>query len=52
MYKIFEDALSVINLNVPELHEDREAAEGIYESMQKVMEMIGKDIDEGKYDHF
>jgi anti-sigma28 factor (negative regulator of flagellin synthesis) len=52
MYKIFEDALTTINMNIPELHEDRDAAVEIYKTMMRVMEMIKNDIDEGKYDHY
>ncbi len=52
MYKIFEDSLTTINMNIPELHEDRDAAVAIYETMMKVMDMIRKDIEEGKYDHY
>ncbi len=52
MYKIFEDSLTTINMNIPELHEDRDAAVAIYETMMKVMDMIHKDIEEGKYDHY
>ena len=52
MYKIFEDSLTTINMNIPELHEDKDAAVAIYETMMKVMDMIRKDIEEGKYDHY
>jgi len=52
MYKIFEDSLTTINMNIPELHDDKDAAVEIYNAMQKVMEMIHQDIEEGKYDHY
>jgi anti-sigma28 factor (negative regulator of flagellin synthesis) len=52
MYKIFEDALTTVNMNIPELHEDRDAAVEIYDTMMRVMEMIKSDIEEGKYDHY
>ncbi len=52
MYKVLEDALSTINMNIPELHYDRDAAIEIYNRMEEVMKMIKKDIDEGKYDEY
>jgi len=52
MYKIFEGSLTTVNMNIPELHYDTDAAREIHSTMQKVMDMIKKDIDEGKYDEY
>jgi len=52
MYKVLEDALTKINVNIPELHYDRDAAIAIYNAMSQAMESIKKDIEEGKYDQY
>ena len=52
IYKVFEDALTTVNMNIPELHEDRDAAFAIYETMKRALDMLHKDIEEGKYDHY
>ena len=50
MYKVVEDALITINMNIPEFSAEREAAKEIYKQMQDVMVMLKKDINKGKFD--
>ena len=52
IYKIFEDTLTTVNVNIPELHDDKEAALAIYETMKRALDLLKQDIDEGKYDHY